>query len=68
MLLNDMKSEIDFMNHALTIDKQGNYSFTLPFPHKLARAPATILSVCESSVLDAIVASNRAPPLLIISP
>lgn len=30
----------------------------LPFPHKFASAPATILRVCGSSVLEAVFASN----------
>jgi len=48
----------------------GHYktTFSLPFPHKFASAPATILRVCGSSVLNAVLASNCPPPLLIINP
>lgn len=41
-------------------------NFSLPLPHKLAMAPATILRASGSSVLDAVFAKSRAPPLFII--
>lgn len=41
-------------------------NFSLPLPHRLAMAPATILRASGSSVLDAVFAKSRAPPLFII--
>lgn len=43
-------------------------TLSLPFPHRFAIAPATILRVWGSSVRDAVLASSRAPPLLVIKP
>lgn len=49
-------------------DKTRQDNFSLPFPHKLASAPATILSVCGSTTFEAVFASSLAPPLLTIKP